>query len=170
MPPTDDDDEAAKYELADAVLSAAGYGWYEVSNWSTGPATRCRHNELYWRGDDWWGIGPGAHSHVGGVRWWNVKHPRAYAGRLAAGCSPAAARETLTPDQRLDEEVLLGIRLVDGLPLDRVTAEGRAAVPGLVAEGLLVAEAGRAGGRAVLTVRGRLLADTVVRRLLGLPA
>ena len=168
---TDDDDEAAKYELADEVLAAAGYGWYEVSNWSTSPDTRCRHNELYWRGDDWWGVGPGAHSHVGGVRWWNVKHPRAYAARLAAGSSPAAARETLTADQRHDEEVLLGVRLRDGLPvavLDRAGAQGRAAVPRLVADGLLDERAARAGDRAVLTLRGRLLADTVVRRLLGL--
>ena len=90
------DDEADKYELADAVLARAGYGWYEVSNWSRDPSGRCRHNEGYWRGDAWWGVGPGAHSHVGGVRWWNVKHPRTYAARLAAGASPAAGRETLT--------------------------------------------------------------------------
>ena len=70
----DGDDEADKYELADDVLAAAGYDWYEVSNWSRTPAGRCRHNEGYWRGDAWWGVGPGAHSHVGGVRWWNVKH------------------------------------------------------------------------------------------------
>ena len=88
------DDEADKYELADAVLAQAGYGWYEVSNWSRDAAGRCRHNEGYWRGDAWWGVGPGAHSHVGGVRWWNVKHPRTYAARLAAGASPAAGRET----------------------------------------------------------------------------
>ena len=90
------DDEADKYELADAVLAQAGYGWYEVSNWSRDRSGRCRHNEGYWRGDAWWGVGPGAHSHVGGVRWWNVKHPRTYAARLAAGASPAAGRETLT--------------------------------------------------------------------------
>ncbi len=170
VPPTDDDDEAAKYELAEAVLSAAGLGWYEVSNWARGATARCRHNELYWHGDDWWGIGPGAHSHVGGVRWWNVKHPRAYAARLDRGESPAAARETLTPDQRHDEEVLLGVRLAEGLALERVTAAGRAAVPGLVADGLLDGAAARLTDRAVLTVRGRLLADTVVRRLLGLAA
>ena len=56
--------------------TAAGLSWYEVSNWARTPADACRHNLGYWRGDDWWGIGPGAHSHVGGVRWWNVKHPR----------------------------------------------------------------------------------------------
>ena len=79
------DDEADKYELADDVLAQAGYDWYEVSNWSRDDTGRCRHNEGYWRGDAWWGVGPGAHSHVGGVRWWNVKHPRTYAARLAAG-------------------------------------------------------------------------------------
>ncbi|WP_048698169.1 radical SAM family heme chaperone HemW, partial [Nostocoides australiense] len=91
----DDDDEADKYELADELLTAAGYGWYEISNWAR-PGKECRHNLAYWRGADWWGFGPGAHSHVGGVRWWNVKHPGAYADRLVRGASPAAAREDLT--------------------------------------------------------------------------
>ena len=85
VPGIDDDDHADKYELADELISAAGLGWYEVSNWSRTPEQACRHNLAYWRGDDWWGIGPGAHSHVGGVRWWNVKHPTAYAGRLGSG-------------------------------------------------------------------------------------
>ena len=82
---TDDDEHADRYLIADEVLAAAGYSWYEVSNWATTEAGRCLHNELYWRGADWWGAGPGAHSHVGGVRWWNVKHPGAYAAALAAG-------------------------------------------------------------------------------------
>jgi len=94
------------------VLAGAGYGWYEVSNWARSSDARCRHNEGYWADGNWWGVGPGAHSHVGGVRWWNVKHPNAYAGRLAAGVSPAAGRETLTAEQRYDERVLLGVRLV----------------------------------------------------------
>jgi oxygen-independent coproporphyrinogen-3 oxidase len=165
VPMPQDDDEAVKYELAEEHLAAAGYGWYEVSNWARGERTRCRHNELYWHGDDWWGFGPGAHSHVGGVRWWNAKHPRAYADRLAAGDGPALARELLTADQRRDEEVLLGIRLVEGLPLDRVPQ--RAAVAGLIADGLVDGRAALAADRVVLTLRGRLLADTVVRRLLG---
>jgi oxygen-independent coproporphyrinogen-3 oxidase len=162
----DGDDEADKYELADAVLAQAGYGWYEVSNWSREASGRCRHNEGYWRGDAWWGIGPGAHSHVGGVRWWNVKHPRTYAGRLSSGASPAAGRETLTRDQRHDEEVLLGVRLRQGLPIERLDALGHEAVAGLVAEGLVDGRAAR-DGRVVLTLRGRLLTDAVVRRLLG---
>ena len=167
VPAPDDDDEAAKYELADEVLGAAGYAWYEVSNWAREPRFRCRHNEGYWSGADWWGVGPGAHSHVGGVRWWNVKHPAAYAARLAAGESPAAAREVLTDAQRHDEWVLLGTRLVGGIPVARLEPAGRTAVAGLVAEGLVDAVAAVRDRRVVLTRGGRLLADTVVRRLLG---
>jgi putative oxygen-independent coproporphyrinogen III oxidase len=163
----DGDDEADKYELADDVLSAAGFDWYEVSNWARTDAGRCRHNEGYWRGDAWWGVGPGAHSHVGGVRWWNVKHPRTYAARLAAGASPAAGRETLTPEQRHDEEVLLRVRLREGLQVDVLDADGRTAVAGLVADGLVDGRAAVADRTVVLTRRGRLLADAVVRRLLG---
>ncbi|NHA67843.1 radical SAM family heme chaperone HemW [Phycicoccus flavus] len=167
LPAPDGDDEADKYELADTLLAQAGYDWYEVSNWARTPAGRCRHNEGYWRGDAWWGVGPGAHGHVGGVRWWNVKHPRAYAARLALGDSPAAGREVLTVEQRRDEEVLLGVRLRDGLPVDRLDDAGRTAVAGLVADGLLEGAAAVRDRRCVLTLRGRLLADTVVRRLLG---
>ncbi len=163
-----DDDEAVKYEVADAVLGEAGYGWYEVSNWARDEAARCRHNEGYWGAGAWWGVGPGAHSHVGGVRWWNAKHPRAYATRLADGLSPAIGRETLTVQQRHDERVLLGIRLREGLSLDRLDDSGRTAVAGLVADGLLDGAAAVRDGRAVLTLRGRLLADAVVRRLLGM--
>ncbi len=167
VPAPEGDDEADKYELADEVLAAAGFGWYEVSNWSREVSGRCRHNEGYWRGDPWWGVGPGAHSHVGGVRWWNVKHPRSYAAALAAGESPAAGRETLTAEQRRDEEVLLGVRLREGLPIGRLDAIGREAVAGLVADGLVEGVAAVRDRRVVLTLRGRLLADTVVRALLG---
>ena len=167
VPRPDDDDEATKYEIADATLGAAGFDWYEVSNWTRTLAGRCRHNDGYWTGGDWWGIGPGAHSHVGGVRWWNVKHPRAYAGRLAEGVSPAAGRETLTDEQLRDEQVLLTVRVRDGLAVDALDAEGRRAVAGLVADGLVDGVAAVRDRRVVLTLRGRLLADTVVRRLLG---
>ena len=167
VPMPEDDDEADKYELADEVLSAAGFGWYEVSNWARTEAARCRHNLAYWEGTNWWGVGPGAHSHVGGVRWWNVKHPSAYAARLASGESPAHARETLTDDQRHDERVLLGSRLVAGLPVDDLRGSGRAAVAALIAEGLIEGPAAVRDGRVVLTRRGRLLADTVVHRLLA---
>ncbi|WP_256838725.1 radical SAM family heme chaperone HemW [Ornithinimicrobium faecis] len=162
----DDDDEADKYELAEQILADAGYGWYEISNWARAEANRCLHNINYWRGANWWGIGPGAHSHVGGVRWWNVKHPAPYADRVASGVSPGAGREVLTPAQRHDEDILLGIRLVEGLDLQLVDGAGRAAVAGLIADELIDGRAALAG-RAVLTVRGRLLADTVVHRLLA---
>jgi len=165
--PPDDDDEADKYELADQLLAHAGFGWYEVSNWARTEAARCRHNIAYWAGTNWWGIGPGAHSHVGGVRWWNVKHPSAYAARLAARESPAQARETLSAEQRHDERVLLGTRLVEGLPVTDLRGSGRTAVAGLIAEGLIDGPAAVRGGRVVLTRRGRLLADTVVHRLLA---
>src|SRR5690606_448786 len=128
LPAPDGDDEAAKYELADELLTAAGLHWYEVSNWARTPAQACQHNLAYWRGHDWWGIGPGAHRHVGGVRWWNVKHPRAYAARLEAGLSPAAGREVLDEESRRLERVLLGVRLAEGLPLADVDPARRGAV------------------------------------------
>jgi len=167
VPAPQDDDEATKYELAEEVLGAAGFSWYEVSNWARTEADRCRHNEGYWLDGDWWGVGPGAHSHVGGVRWWNVKHPNAFASRLNAGLSPAAGREVLTAEQRYDERVLLAIRLVDGLPIDDLRPEGATAVAGLIADGLVDGRSAMRPRRVVLTLRGRLLADTVVRRLLG---
>jgi len=170
VPPVDDDELADRYEAADDLFAAAGLHWYEVSNWARTPADACRHNVGYWRGDDWWGAGPGAHSHVGGVRWWNVRHPRAYAERLAAGLSPAAGREVLGAGERYDERVLLGVRLATGLPLDALADAGRSAVAGLVADGLVdgAAALGAQGRprRVLLTRRGRLLADAVVRRLL----
>lgn len=154
LPAPDDDVLADRYEAAEAALSSAGLPWYEVSNWGR----PCRHNLGYWRGADWWGIGPGAHSHVRGVRWWNVRHPAAYVAALAAGGSPAAGRELLDAGQRESERVLLGIRLAEGLAAAGLdpAATGR-----LVADGLVTRAAGRVG----LTLRGRLLADTVVRAL-----
>lgn len=162
----DDDLQADMYDLADERLSGAGYDWYEVSNWATDAAHRSRHNLAYWTGQDWWGVGPGAHSHVGGVRWWNVKHPAAYASRLAAGESPAAGRETLDAETRRVEAVLLRSRIAEGLPTSLLDAAGRTAVAGLIVEGL-VDGAAAVQGRVVLTRPGRLLADAVVRRLLA---
>ncbi len=164
LPMPDDDVLADRYELADATLRRAGFDWYEVSNWATSDAARCRHNELYWANANWWGIGPGAHSHVGGLRWWNVKHPAAYAGRLAAGESPHADAELLDDDDRALETVMLGLRLREGLPLELLSALGRRRAADAVARGLLDAAA-HAGGRAVLTDPGRLLADALVRDL-----
>ena len=162
LPMPDEDDLADKYLLVDQRLAAAGLEWYEVSNWAKDDASRCRHNLLYWTGGDWWGVGPGAHSHVGGVRWWNVKHPAAYADRVARDLSPGHAREVLDEESRRAERVLLELRLRDGLPVAVLDNRARAAVPGLVADGLI--EHGH--GRLVPTQRGRLLADALVRDLL----
>jgi oxygen-independent coproporphyrinogen-3 oxidase len=161
----DDDLEADMYELADTMLAEAGYDWYEVSNWSRGIEHRSRHNLSYWLGHDWWGVGPGAHSHVGGFRWWNVKHPAAYAQRVLAGESPAAGRETLDEETRRVERVLLLTRIREGIRTAELEPEGRRAVAGLIADGLVDAKAALAGS-VVLTRPGRLLADAVVRRLL----
>ncbi len=162
LPMTDDDDLADKYLLAEQKLTAAGYVAYEVSNWARSPQTQCRHNLAYWRGHHWWGVGPGAHSHVGGVRWWNVKHPAAYATRIADGASPAFAREVLTAEDQRVERVLLELRLADGLDTGVLTATERRRIPDLLARGLteLIDE------RLILTLPGRLLADGVVRDLL----
>lgn len=186
-----EDDQAQKYELAEELLTAAGLGWYEVSNWSRTPETACQHNLAYWRGDDWWGIGPGAHSYLGGapdpvaiqstedsesaetksvsqaasgMRWWNVKHPIRYAALLEAGNSPAAGRERLTASEAALERLMLGIRLRKGLPVDVLSPQARTRVAGHIAAGLL--DGGAAvRGLLVLTLKGRLLADTVIRDL-----
>ena len=157
LPAPDDDVLADRYLLAEEALG--DLGWYEVSNWGE----PCRHNLGYWRGADWWGIGPGAHSHVDGVRWWNAKHPTTWAARVAGG-TPGAGREVLTDEDRRVERVLLEVRLREGLPLDLLRLAGLTAAARQVGEGLLE-PAAHAAGRAVLTVRGRLLADAVVRDL-----
>ncbi|MCL2850283.1 MAG: radical SAM family heme chaperone HemW [Micrococcales bacterium] len=164
----DPDLQAQMYEVVDDEASAAGLVWYEISNWAV-PGAACRHNLGYWTGEDWWGVGPGAHSHVGGVRWWNVTHPRAWARALADGCSPAAGREVLRPDQVAAEQVMLGVRLATGLPLDLLDVAGRRAVAQLVVDGLVDGRAAVRPGSAavVLTRSGRLLADTVVRALVA---
>jgi putative oxygen-independent coproporphyrinogen III oxidase len=157
----DEDAMARRYEVADTRLRAHGLRWYELANWAAGESARCRHNLGYWRGGDWWGIGPGAHSHVGGVRWWNALRPAAWRDALAAGRSPAAARERPGAPARRLEELMLGVRLADGLAL----RDGeRATAADLAARGLLDAAA-LGDGRAVLTLRGRLVADMVVRAL-----
>ncbi|MER6841770.1 radical SAM family heme chaperone HemW [Streptomyces platensis] len=164
VPMTDDDVHADRYLITEERLAAAGFTWYEVSNWATTDAARCRHNELYWTGADWWGAGPGAHSHVGGVRWWNVKHPGAYAQALSEGRSPGAGRELLSAEDRRVERILLELRLSDGCPLEILAPAGARAAAHALADGLLEATPYEAG-RAVLTLRGRLLADAVVRDL-----
>jgi oxygen-independent coproporphyrinogen-3 oxidase len=169
LPAPDDDVLAEDYEMVDDVLSAAGMRWYEVSNWAlpraaSGQDARCRHNLGYWLGGNWWGAGPGAHSHVGGVRWWNVKHPARYAQRLALGESPAAGREVLADADRRVERVMLELRLAEGLPVEALEPAGRAQARQAAADGLLDSAA-LGAGRCVLTRPGRLLTDAVVRRL-----
>ncbi|MEE6138029.1 radical SAM family heme chaperone HemW [Mycobacterium sp. 050128] len=158
----DDDVLAHRYELLDGRLSAAGFDWYEVSNWSR-PGGECRHNVGYWDGGQWWGAGPGAHGYVGATRWWNVKHPNAYAEILADSALPVAGFEQLDAEALHTEDVLLKTRMRQGLPLEGLNAAERERAETVVADGLLVAD----GDRLVLTPRGRLLADAVVRTLLG---
>jgi len=157
----DDDVLAHRYELVDARLSEADMSWYEVSNWSR-PGGECRHNLGYWDGGQWWGAGPGAHGYVGTTRWWNAKHPNTYAEILASGDLPVAGCERLDADALHTEEVLLTIRLRQGLPVDRLNAVERERADTAVGDGLLEAR----DARLVLTPRGRLLADAVVRSLL----
>jgi putative oxygen-independent coproporphyrinogen III oxidase len=161
LPAPDDDVQAGRFTRADERLQAAGYEWYELSSWARDESARCRHNIGYWRSSDWWGIGPGAHSHVAGVRWWNVRRPADYARRLRAGRSAQAGREVLTPSERHVEAVMLGLRLRSGLALAALSAAGERAA-------MTEASAGRVtidGERVALTAEGRLLADAVVRAL-----
>ena len=160
----DDDVLADRYLAADGLLASAGLRWYEVSNWAASDGAACRHNLLYWTGGDWWGVGPGAHSHVGGTRWWNVRHPAAYAARIGAGLSPGQAREVLTAAERRTERIMLLTRLADGCPVTELTPAGRAAAASAVGDGL-ADPAAHARGRVVLTPSGRLLADAVIRGL-----
>lgn len=158
----DDDVLAARYELLDARLSAAGLTWYEVSNWSR-PGAECRHNLGYWDGGEWWGAGPGAHGFLGDTRWWNVKHPNAYAEALARDALPVADHEVLDRTDVHVEEVMLRLRLRRGLPLELLTEEERARLAVPAADGLVRVD----GDHLILTDRGRLLADGVVRTLLA---
>jgi putative oxygen-independent coproporphyrinogen III oxidase len=161
LPAPDDDVQAGRFTRADERLQAAGYEWYELSSWARDESARCRHNIGYWRSSDWWGIGPGAHSHVAGVRWWNVRRPADYAARLRDGRSAQAGREVLGPRERQLEAIMLGLRLRSGLALAALSAGGERAA-------MTEAMAGRVtidGGRVALTATGRLFADAVVRAL-----
>jgi putative oxygen-independent coproporphyrinogen III oxidase len=161
VPAPDDAAQARRFAHADDRLLAAGFDWYELSSWALTPDAHCRHNIGYWRSHDWWGIGPGAHSHVDGVRWWNVLRPNAYAERLREGLSPAAGSEVLTEEQRALEAVLLGLRQREGLAMSSLSAAGERAAQREVARRHVTI----AGGRAQLTRKGRLFADAVARDL-----
>lgn len=160
----DDDLQASMYELADQMLTKAGFNWYELSNWAVNSESVSRHNIAYWTNTDWWGIGPGAHSHIGGVRWWNVKHPAAYAERIERLVSPSLEREVLTFESRILEEVLLKTRLAEGMPVVDIPWDTKQALTELIAEGL-IDDQKASRGSIVLTLQGRLLADAVVRKL-----
>ncbi len=160
LSPTDDDVLAHRYELVDARLRAAGFDWYEVSNWSR-PGGECRHNLGYWDGGEWWGAGPGAHAYVGSTRWWNIKHPIAYAQALEDGMLPVADFEVLDTNAAHMEDVMLRLRLRRGLSVDSLSDHERERAQIAVGDGLLSVES----DRLVLTDQGRLLADAVVRTL-----
>ena len=161
MPP--DDETADKYLLVDELATKAGMDWYEVSNWSL-TGGEARHNIAYWHSNDWWGIGAGAHSHVQGVRWWNVKHPTTYISKLISGESPMLENETLTKEQKRFEEILLRIRLSSGLPLDFFTEAELVILNSYLAQGHLEEKAWQSG-QLKLSISGRLLADQIVRAL-----
>ncbi|MFN2562739.1 MAG: radical SAM family heme chaperone HemW [Jatrophihabitans sp.] len=165
VPAPDEDAQADRYVMADESLRAAGYDWYEISNWARNDAARCRHNELYWTDSNWWGLGPGAHSHISGVRWWNVKHPSRYSSLVDEGRSPAAGRETLDDEARLTERIMLGVRRREGLSVAELPQGARGVLPQLVSWGL-IEQLQPDGDRLVLTQRGRLMADAVVKELL----
>ena len=164
LPAPDDDLQAEMYVLADEAFSRAGYSWYEISNWAKSVERESVHNRSYWSNEDWWGIGPGAHSHVGGVRWWNVKHPSAYAKRLEQEVSPAHAREVLQPEDQALERVLLGLRLREGIPKNWIEPAKGPVIADFIARGLVEGREALAG-RLVLTREGRLVADHLVREL-----
>ena len=161
MPMPDDDVAAARYEMISERLESAGMNWYEVSNWAVDGA-QCRHNLAYWHSAHWWGVGPGAHSHVDGVRWWNVKHPATYAAKIDDQQLPIADREELSEQTRYIEDVMLRLRLRQGVPLASLTPQALAAAEVVMDQGL----AHTHDSHLVLTARGRLLADAVVRTLL----
>jgi oxygen-independent coproporphyrinogen-3 oxidase len=161
LPAPDNDVLAERYELLDTQLSAAGLQWYEVSNWSA-PGGECRHNLGYWDGGEWWGAGPGAHGFVGSTRWWNIKHPNAYAQALTERRLPVADSEDLDEAARHTEDVMLRLRLRSGLPVAVLSSDERHRAEVAIGDGLVV----RAADRLVLTDPGRLLADAVVRTLL----
>ncbi|SPF67536.1 coproporphyrinogen oxidase [Propionibacterium ruminifibrarum] len=162
LPEPDEDLEADKYLLAEERLGAAGLANYEISNWSR-PGREAAHNMAYWRSDDWWGIGPGAYSHVGAARWWNVRHPRRYAAMLAAGTGPRAGHEILDEATSHEEVVMLGLRLRDGVRMTELTRAERSALPGLAGRGLVEVREGAVR----LTLAGRLLGDAVTLEILG---
>jgi oxygen-independent coproporphyrinogen-3 oxidase len=160
----EDDQTADKYLMADEKFRKAGFNWYELSNWSK-PEGECRHNMAYWEGADWWGLGPGAHSHLNGKRFWNVKHPTAYRERLEANQSPIMDSEQLTLEEMENERVMLEIRLPRGLEKSSLTSASLARLESYLTGGQISQEHWDQG-RISLTISGRLMADRIVREIL----
>ena len=158
-----DDLMADMYLLVDEMCERAGLSWYELSNWSK-PSHQSRHNVAYWKNSNWWGLGPGAHSHINGTRWWNVKHPTAYKNALLNSQSPIQECEILTPQQISDEKFMLSIRMNYGILLADLTADQISRVEVYRASGHVSALLWNEGSLQ-LTAQGRLIADRIVREL-----
>ncbi|BAU96619.1 coproporphyrinogen III oxidase [Corynebacterium suranareeae] len=162
LPAPDEDVYADRFELIDARLRSAGFDWYEVSNWAK-PGGECKHNMGYWVDGDWWGAGPGAHSHIGDRRFYNTKHPARYAAQIAAGELPIKETELLTAQDHHTERVMLGLRLKQGVPLVLFAPSARPVIDRHIAGGLLhITET----GNVAVTDAGRLLADGIVADIL----
>ena len=158
-----DDLMADMYLLVDELCESADLSWYELSNWSK-PGYESRHNITYWKNGNWWGLGPGAHSHLNGIRWWNVKHPTAYKSALLAGSSPVQEKEVLTTAQQSDEKIMLAIRMREGISLLDISQNQQNRVAGYAQTGHLESQKW-SEGVLQLTPRGRLIADRIVREL-----
>ncbi|AEX79347.1 radical SAM family heme chaperone HemW [Corynebacterium diphtheriae] len=161
LPPPNEDVYADRYGLIDTALRAQGFDWYEVSNWAK-PGGECQHNLGYWLDGDWWGAGPGAHSHIASRRFFNVKHPSTYAQHLADGQLPIKEEELLDSTERHEESVMLGLRLRQGLELSRFTEAERAVIEKYVGLKLLHVY----DGRVASTLQGRLLIDGIIADIL----
>ncbi|WP_342350884.1 radical SAM family heme chaperone HemW [Corynebacterium diphtheriae] len=161
LPPPNEDVYADRYGLIDTALRAQGFDWYEVSNWAK-LGGECQHNLGYWLDGDWWGAGPGAHSHIASRRFFNVKHPSTYAQHLAQGQLPIKEEELLDSTERHEESVMLGLRLRQGLELTRFTEAERAVIDKYVSLKLLHIY----DGRVASTLQGRLLIDGIIADIL----
>lgn len=159
----DDGETAEKYLIADREFTKHGFSWYELSNWAK-PGSECKHNLAYWQGDNWWGLGPGSHSHIDGERFWNIKHPNTYRNALKEG-SPIAGSEVLTAEDIENERVMLEIRLPSGIDKASLKSAQLDQVSQYLEGGELDKSAWQ-NGRIALTANGRLVADRIVRSIL----
>lgn len=164
VPEVDDDLVADKYLIADKAFKEAGFEWYELSNWSK-PGSESKHNMAYWNGDNWWGAGPGAHSHLNGKRFWNVKHPNLYKERIQNKQSAVADSEVLKKDQIESERLMLLLRLPSGIEKQTLNQNQLSELSEFVESGHLD-RANWNQGRASLTLNGRLIADRILRKIL----